>query len=173
MKIIKKIYDSVSWASEWTGKTVRWLSVAIIGVVCYEVFMRYVFNMPTTWVWCASYMLGACLIAGGLAYVYYHEGHVRIDIIYNQFSPKTKLVIDIFFTLIFFFPLVFMLTLVFFQDAWFAYSIGEVDGTTIWLPITWPYKTGIAIGLALLFLQGTVTFLRDITALAKGAKEPW
>jgi TRAP-type mannitol/chloroaromatic compound transport system permease small subunit len=173
MMMIRKLYDGMSLVSEWTGKAARWISVAIIVVICTEVFLRYVLNKPTIWSWALSYMLGSWLIALGLAYVYYHEGHVRIEVFYAKFSPKAKLVTDIFFTLIFFFPLIFMLTLVFFQDAWFAYSIGEVDGATIWLPLTWPYKTGIAIGLALLFLQGVVTFLRDITALAKGAKEPW
>ncbi len=173
MSIIQKIYDGIGLVSEWTGKAARWLIVIIIIAITYDVFMRYALNAPTNWSWCLSYMLGASFLALGLAYTYYHRGNVRIDIIYSRFSPKTKLVIDVFFTLLFFFPLFFILIRIFIQDAWFAYSIRQIDNNSVWYPITWPFKTAVALGFCLLFLQGIATFVKDVTALVKGGKEPW
>lgn len=159
--------------SEWTGRVGRWIVVIIIAIVCYDVFMRYALNSPTIWAWCLSYMLGACFIAVGLAYTYYHQGNVRVDVIYTRLSPKTKLVIDVFFTVFFFFPLIFMLARIFIENAFFAYSIGEFDHASVWYPLTWPFKTVVAVGFCFLLLQGTTTFLKDVIALVKGGKEPW
>ncbi len=173
MKIIQKIYDGISAASEWSGKTSRWLILIIIGTIFYDVFSRYIFNNPSTWSWALSYMLGACFIAIGFAYTYYHEGNPRIDIIYAKLSPKKKLVIDIFFTLFLFLPLFFFLGKLFIEDALLAYSVSERDISSSWLPLTWPFKAGMAVGFILLFLQGTVTFVKNVIALANGGKEPW
>ncbi|MBA7680869.1 hypothetical protein ES703_89190 [subsurface metagenome] len=173
MKVIRYIYDGMGLVSEWTGRAARWLVVIIIAITVYDVFMRYILNAPTNWSWCLSYMLGACFIAVGLAYTYYHQGNVRVDIIYSRFSPKGKLLVDIVFTLLFFFPLFFMLARLFIQDAWFAYSVGQFDGASIWYPLTWPFKSVVAVGFVFLCLQGTATFLKDVMALVKGGKEPW
>lgn len=173
MKAIEKINKGMGLVSEWVGRTGRWLVVLIIGVTVYDVFMRYVLNNPTIWAWCLSYMLGACFVALGLTYTYHRQGNVRVDIIYSRFSPKIRLVIDIFFTLFFFFPLYFMLARIFIQNALFAYSTGEFDHASVWYPLTWPFKSIVAVGFVLLFLQGTATFLKDVMALVKGGKSPW
>lgn len=173
MRIIQKIYSGVGLISEWTGKVARWLIVIIIVAITYDVLMRYAFNAPTNWSWCLSYMLGASFLALGFAYNWYHNANVRIDIIYSRFSPKAKLIIDVFFTLLFFFPVFFFVTEIFIKDALFAYSIQQRDVMSVWYPITWPYKTVVAVGFCLLFLQGIATFLKDVMALVKGGKEPW
>lgn len=173
MRIIKKIYDGIGLVSEWVGRVAMWLVIVLIVIITYEVMMRYLFNAPTIWSFDLGYMFLATLAALGFAYVYYHRGNVRVDVIYIKFSPKTKLIVDIVFTIAFFFPLFFMLALVFVQNAWYAYSIKEIVAWGCWSPLTWPYKTMIALGFSLLFLQGIATFLKDVMALAKGGKEPW
>ncbi len=52
-------------------------------------------------------------------------------------------------------------------------STGQVDNTSAWSPITWPYKMVIAVGMVFLLLQGIATFLKDIMVLSKGGNEPW
>jgi len=173
MKIVRSVYNVVGWISERTGRAACWIVVIIIGITAYDVFMRYVLNRPTVWAWTSGYMLGACFVALGLAYTHYHRGNVRVDVIYSRFSPRLKLIIDIFFSVLFFFPLIFMLTAVFIQNAWFAYSTSEFDHQSIWYPLTWPFKTLVAVGFILLFFQGAVLFLKDVMALIKGGNEPW
>ena len=43
--------------STWTGKAVAWLIIALMSLVCVEVFKRYIMNMPTAWIFDASNML--------------------------------------------------------------------------------------------------------------------
>ncbi len=98
---------------------------------------------------------------------------MRVDVIYNKFSPKTKLIIDMVFTIIFFFPVYGLLAYYFGVNTWNAFVIKRYDINSIWYPVVWPYMTAITLGFALLFVQGIATFLRDLKTFMKGGAEPW
>jgi TRAP-type mannitol/chloroaromatic compound transport system permease small subunit len=173
LRIIEKLYDRISWVSEWSVKAVSSLVALLIIVITFDVIMRYAFNAPTRWAFSLSYMLGGSITVMALASVYYHDANVRVDIFYSKFSPKGRLIIDLIFTTIFFFPLFFMLSQIFWQDALWSFSIQETAGESTWYPLLWPYKTILALGFSLVLLQGIAKFMKDILSLAKGGKEPW
>ena len=173
MKVIKNIYNSVGLISEWSGRIIRWVIVVMILSVTYDVFMRYVFRSPTIWSFDITSMLLAVLASLAFAYVCYHNGNVRVDILYIRFSPRGKLIIDIVFTLIIFFPLYFMLAFILINDTITAYHLKETSIYTVFHPIVWPYKSLVALGFCLLCLQGVATFLKNVVTLLKGGKEPW
>jgi len=171
--LMRRFYNGMTSTSEWTAKIVRWIVILLILSISYDVFMRYLFNAPTIWSYALSYMLGATFSVLGLAYVHSVSGNVRVDIIYNKFSPKTKLIIDLFFTIIFLFPLYGFLAYNFGVNTWNAFVIKRYDINSIWYPVVWPYMTAITLGFALLFVQGIAIFLKDMRTLIKGGKEPW
>jgi len=173
MKIIRGFYNAVGMVSTWMAKIGSWVVVVIIISIVYEVFMRYALNSPTIWSWALSYMLGASFVGLGIAYTHYQQGNVRVDIFYCKLSPKARLVIDVFFTVFFFFPLFFVLSRALIDNALFAITSGEFDWSNIWYPKTWPYKSIVALGFSLLFIQGIAIFLKDVLSLFKGGKEPW
>jgi len=173
MTAIRKFYDAVGWFSDKVGEVAKWLIIAVILTTSYEVFMRYVLNAPTMWAWASTQMLGAAFIALGLASNHRINQNVRVDIISMRFSPKVRAALEVLFTLIFFIPLAYILTRLFIQDAFFALSINQVDNTSAWSPITWPYKMVVAAGIFFLFIQGVATFFKDILVLKNGGKEPW
>jgi len=173
MKILQNIYKGMGLVSQWSGKIVSYVVLALIVSITFEVMMRYVFNAPTNWSFSLSYMMGGAISAVGLAYVFLYKTNVRVDVFYSRFSPKGKLVVDIIFTCIFFFPLFFMLAWVFGKDALYSFSIHETATESTWYPILWPYKTVLALGFSLAFLQGIANFIKDVLALAKGGEEPW
>jgi len=173
MRVIRKLYNGIGVVSEWSGKVVMFLVVVLMVTIAYDVFMRYLLNAPTIWSYTLSYMLGTTIIALGLPYVYYHNANVRIDIIYSRLSPTGRIILDVVLTVVLFFPMIFLLIRVFGQDAWAAYLSGEFAMDSIWYPILWPFKTVVALGFVLLFLQGIATFIKDVVSLAKGGKQPW
>jgi TRAP-type mannitol/chloroaromatic compound transport system permease small subunit len=173
MTAIRKVYDGIGWFSETVGEGAKWLIIAVILATTYEVFMRYVLNAPTMWAWATTQMLGAAFIALGLANNHRINSNVRVDIISMRFSPKTRAVLEVLFTLLFFFPLFYILTRLFIQDAFFSLAINQVDNTSAWSPITWPYKMVVAAGILFVLIQGVATFLKDILVLRNGGNEPW
>jgi TRAP-type mannitol/chloroaromatic compound transport system permease small subunit len=171
--MMRKFYNSITRSSEWAAKAVSWIVALLIISICYDVFARYLFNAPTIWSYALSYMMGGTLSALGLAYVYSVGGNVRVDVIYNKFSPKLKLILDLFFTIAFFFPLYGFLAYFFGVNTWHAFVVKEYDINSIWYPVIWPFMTAITLGFVFLFVQGIATFIRDVRTLLKGGKEPW
>jgi len=170
---MRKIYNGVGIMSEWTARLGIWLIVALIISICYDVFMRYFFNAPTTWSYIFSYMLGASLSALGLGYVHKHGGNVRVDILNTRFSPKVRTIIDIIFAVIFFFPLYGYLTYLFGVYTLEAFLMNRKAVESAWYPVVWPYVTAVTFGFFVLVLQGAVIFLKDIISLSRSGKEPW
>ncbi|MCK9355674.1 MAG: TRAP transporter small permease subunit [Dehalococcoidia bacterium] len=173
MTVLKKVYDTVGRLSEWSGRIVSVAIPALVIVITFDVFMRYVFNNPTNWAYELSYMLGTATISLGLPYVHYHSSHVRVDVVYSRLSPMARLVLDIVLTVLLFFPLVFMWTKVFGANAWQSFLTHETSYDSLWYPLLWPFKTIIVLGFFLLLLQGAATFMRDVARLLKGGREPW
>lgn len=169
--IFRNIVSGVEWLSEWSGRIVGFLILGMIVTVCYEVFMRYLFNNPTIWYYDVNYMLGGSLMVIGQAYVFKHGGHVRIDILSVKFSEKTKLIIDIFFTVVVFIPVFIMLSKVYWGDVFYAIKIGQTLMRSSWYPVAWPFKAALAIGFTLFLIQGIANLIKDISQLVTKGKQ--
>ena len=168
MKTLQAVIDRVGSVSNWSGKLVSWINVVLIITISYDVIMRYVFNAPTDWSYTLSYMLGATMFCIGQAYVQRINGHVRVDLLYVKFSPRTKLLLDVLFTILFFLPTFFMVSRNLWINFFYAFHVKEKAIHSTWYPLTWPYKLLIAIGFTLFFIQGLVRLIQDLRAVAKG-----
>ena len=164
MRAILRVVDSIS---EWTGKAVRWLCVALVLVMTYEVTMRYVFDAPTMWAYETSVMIGGSIFVLGLAYVHRHRGHIRVDVFYEHLSPKGKAIIDVIFASLFLFPLLIILIDASVSYMWRAWLIGEKSVETYWYPPAAPFRTAVAIGFCLFLLQCLAQFVRDLYLLVR------
>jgi len=173
MTFLKRFYDGAGRLSEWSGRIVSVAIPVLIITVCYDVFMRYVFNAPTNWSYELSYMLGTAVISLGLPYVHYHASHIRVDLFYSRLTAGAKLWFDVVLTLLMFFPLVVVWTKIFGTNAWQSFLTQEISYDSMWYPILWPFKLVIAVGFLLLLIQGVATFARDVATLAKGGEQPW
>src|SRR5690606_34736795 len=64
--------------------------LAMIGVICYEVFARYVLNSPTSWVAeIAAYLLVAIAFLG-LAAAQRAKAHIRVELLLGMLPPKAE-----------------------------------------------------------------------------------
>lgn len=147
----------------WTGTFVAYWAVIAVFIYYYEVLARYVFNSPTNWAHEGMFLMFGMqyLLAGG--YAYREESHVRVDVLYEMRSFRTKAIIDIV-TSVFFF--IFVLAL-FWTGLLFAMDAIEVQETTLneWGIQYWPVKLAIPLGALLLLLQGIAKLIRDILYL--------
>ncbi len=159
MRIIVKVIDSIS---EWTGKIARWVCVALVLVLVYEVTARYVFNAPTIWAYETATMFGGTIAALGWAYTHRHHGHVRIDVFYTRLSARGKAITDIIGALLFFFPLLFLLTYTATKQVEFSWFIHETLMESYWYPPALPIRIVVLLGIFLFTIQGAAQFTRDL-----------
>ncbi len=164
---MEKFLKACDATSEWSGRIFVWLAIPLAVVVVYEVISRRFFNSPHVWATeVTNYIYGPhfMLVA---AYTMLHKGHVRIDVIYEKFSPRTRGILDIITYTIFFFP---FCSIVLYQGIIFAYtswSIGETSESAA-LRVVPLIKTAIPVSIGLLLIQGIATYIRAIMQTIKG-----
>jgi TRAP-type mannitol/chloroaromatic compound transport system permease small subunit len=102
--------------SIWIGRAFGWCILILTLSVAYEVFVRYVLNAPTVWVFdMMVQMYGALFVMAG-PYALAQDTHVRADVIYRFLPVRWQGRIDLVLYIVFFFP--GMLAL-----AWFGWEI--------------------------------------------------
>ena len=150
------------------GKAFSWCIVILMGGTVYEVIMAYVFNAPTLWNFDFSMqMYGAILMMSG-AYCLATESHVRGDVIYRLFKPKTQGWIDLVLYFIFFFPGVLALTFYGFDYAALAWKIKETSWSSPAQIQIYMVKAMIPAAGATLTIQGVSEVFRSIICIQTG-----
>jgi TRAP-type mannitol/chloroaromatic compound transport system permease small subunit len=162
------LLDIIEKFNEKVGIIGAWLVIPLNAVVVYEVFIRYLLNNPTDWVYDTAWMLFSAMFLLGGAYTMIHKRHVRVDIIFSSMPQKFQAWYDVFFFAVLFLPIMGLLTwraIDFAADAWIT---GERLSTTLWNFPAGPVKTFVPIGFGLLFLQGIVELFRNLQSALKG-----
>lgn len=160
--------DTIDKFSTWVGHAFAWCIMVMILGVGYEVFVRYVLRDPTAWAFDLSYMMYGTLFMMGGAYALARDSHVRGDVFYRTWSPKTQARLELFLYLIFFFPGVVALMFAGWKFSERSFRWGEVSSMSpANIPI-WQFKLIIPAAGALLFLQGTAEVCRCIICLRTG-----
>ena len=150
------------------GKAFSWCIVILMGGTVYEVVMAYVFNAPTLWNFDISMqMYGAILIMSG-AYCLATESHVRGDVIYRLFKPRTQGWIDLILYFIFFFPGVLALTFYGYDYAALAWKIKETSWSSPAQIQIYMVKAMIPAAGATLTIQGVSEVFRSIICIQTG-----
>lgn len=152
------------------GDVTSFLVYPLLIIVVYEVFMRYVFNAPTTWAFEATTFLYGLHYMFGLSYADTHGAHVKVDIFSSMASEKVQAVLRIITNLAFFMPVTICLTLYGIKYAHNA-TLGLEVNSTSWAPPIWPLKILMALCLVFLLLQGIANLLKDIHSLKQQGRK--
>ncbi|MBT3535120.1 MAG: TRAP transporter small permease subunit [Rhodospirillaceae bacterium] len=152
----------------WVGRAFAWCIVILTLSVAYEVFVRYVLNAPTVWVFdMMVQMYGALFLMAG-PYALAQDGHVRADVVYRLIPVRWQARIDFVLYILFFFP--GMLALFWYgaeiaSDSWRFKEVSWNSPARIQIYF---FKTLIPVAGALLIVQGLSECLRCIIAIRTG-----
>lgn len=164
----QRILYAIDGISTFTGKAAAWLIIGLTGLVCVEVFKRYIMNMPTAWIFDASNMLYGTLFMIGGAYTLAQNGHVRGDFLYSSMKPRTQATLDLVLYIAFFLPGIGALAYAGWDYAADSWRINEHSNVTADGPPVYHFKTVIPIAGALLLLQGAAEIMRCVMCLKTG-----
>ncbi len=166
---LDQFLHTIDGISTWCGKAAAWLIVALMLLVCGEVFKRYALNMPTAWIFDASNMLYGTLFMLGGAYTLAQNAHVRGDFLYSSMRPRTQATLDLILYLLFFVPGIAALVYAGYDFASHSWAINEHSNVTADGPPVYPFKAIIPIAGALVLLQGVAEIVRCVACLRTGA----
>jgi TRAP-type mannitol/chloroaromatic compound transport system permease small subunit len=166
---MKKFLFFIDSLSLWVGKSFAWLILVLTLGISYEVFARYVFRAPTTWAFDFSYInYGALFLMAG-AYTLSRNGHVRADVFYRFWQPRTQAKMDLVLYIVFFLPAVLAFM---YSGLSFAQMSIRFREVSIFSPAgvpVFPLKALIPVTGLLLFIQGIAEVIRCILCIKTGA----
>ena len=154
--------------STWVGHLFSWLIVGLTLLVTWEVFSRYMLDDPHAWAFDAMAMLYGSMFMMAGAYTLAKNGHVRGDVLYGFFRPRTQATIDLILYIVFFIPGVIALTYAGYYYAADSWRIDEHSNVTAGGPPIYPFKTIIPLAGAILLVQGIVEIIRCVICLKQG-----
>ena len=163
--MINRFVYAVDLLSRTVGHAFAWCLIILTLGTSYEVFVRYVLNAPTSWAFDFSYLMYGAMFYMAGAYTLSRGGHVRADMFYRLWRPRTQAMVELVLYITFFFPGVLALYI-----AGWSYGYGSMKilessvNSPAGVPI-WPLKMMIPFGAALLALQGVAEVLRCVQCL--------
>lgn len=154
MPFLEKFVNLVDFVSDKIGAAVGWLTTSMVLIVFYDTVMRYAFNKGNVALQELEWHLFAIVFLIGAAYTLKEGGHVRVDILYLNFSRKTKAWVDLIGTLVFLIP--FSLIIIYSTQKFIAnsWAVREVSPDPGGLPMRYLLKAMIPAGFVLLIIQG-------------------
>ena len=170
--MIQPVIYGIDRLSRAVGHTFAWSVVILIAGTCYEVFMRYALNDPTSWAFDFSYICYGALFYMAGAYTLSRGAHVRCDIFYRLLPARRQAALDLVLYVLFFFPGIFALVTSGWIDGVESMMIRESSvSSPAGVPI-WPMKMLVPLGAILLALQGVAEMLRCVVCLRENAWPP-
>ena len=152
MTAAEQFADGIDAFIDAVGRVTAWSSFALALVMGGNVLLRYVFNTGTVWSQELEWHLMAPICLFGMSYALRHGEHVRVDVMFARFSPKSKDFVEFLSSLILMAIslIIIWLSIPYVMQSW---SIGEGSANPGGIPARYVLKSLIPIGFALMFVQ--------------------
>jgi TRAP-type mannitol/chloroaromatic compound transport system permease small subunit len=166
---MQQLLLTVDKISTFVGQAFSWLIVTLTLMISWEVFSRYALDHPHAWAFDVMIQQYGTLFMMAGAYTLAKAGHVRGDVLYGFFEPRTQATIDLILFILFFVPGVFALTYAGYFYAAESWSMNEHSNITADGPAIYPFKTMMPLAGAFLLVQGIIEIIRCVICIQQGA----
>ena len=166
---LERIFDRFSDIMGWIAGV---LTLAMLCNVFYDAIMRYFFKTGSIAMQEMEWHLFAMVFLFGIAYGLKEDSHVRVDVLYDRFSPRLKAIINIGGTVLLLLPLSVLIVE---GSVWYvqeAFKSGEVSGDPGGLPYRWLIKLVIPASSAFLIVSAVGFVIRNVNILRGVTKPP-
>ena len=160
-KAIKIYVRYVDALNRVVGLFAMYMIFAMIGILFYSTISKSFFD-PSLWTLeMAQFTMVAYYLLGG-GYSLQTDSHVRMDLLYERWSERTKAKIDAVTILLLILYLGFLLYGGISSTS-YALQYGE-ESYSAWAPRMAPIKIIMCIGIVLMLLQVVATFFKNLAA---------
>ena len=154
MEAIKTITRWIDNMNEWVGSGVAWATLGLVLVVFVDVVMRYLLNKSYVFTQELEWHLFGFIFLIGAGYTLLHDGHVRVDIIYQRLGIKGRAWTNLLGVILFLIPGCIMVISTSWQFVANSFSMMEGSPDPGGIPFRFIIKGCIPVGFTLLLLQG-------------------
>jgi len=158
--------------NEHIGKAVSWLCLAIVVVTFIVVVLRYGFDIGWIWMQESAVYMYAWIFMLAAGYTLKHEGHVRVDIFYRQFTERQKAWVNLIGGLFLLFPMFIFIAWSSYDYVINSWQISEASGEAGGLAFVYLLKTSLLVMPLLVLIQGLASILTCLQTLSNPKSNP-
>jgi TRAP-type mannitol/chloroaromatic compound transport system permease small subunit len=160
----ERLADGIDDFIYFVGRITSWIALVLALVMGANVLLRYGFSYGRIWAQELEWHLLVPLVLLGMSYALRHGEHVRVDILFATFSPRTKQMIELISAILgmLFSLLVIWLSLAYVYQSW---SIDEGTANPGGIDYRYVIKAVIPVGFGLLFLQSLSDAIHSVLKL--------
>ncbi|MHA7880003.1 MAG: TRAP transporter small permease subunit [Saccharospirillum sp.] len=147
------------------GKLFSWAWVLLMILVVLNVVLRYAFNSTFVALEELQWHIYAIGFMIGLSYCVLKDGHVRVDVIAEQLSPRKRATIELFGTVLFLVPFCLLVLYNAYPFVERAFVMGETSANPGGLPMRWVIKSVILLAFGLLLMAAIARAARALSLL--------
>jgi TRAP-type mannitol/chloroaromatic compound transport system permease small subunit len=130
--------------------------------VFYDVIMRYFLHNSSVGMQEMEWHLFSIVILFGVSVALLDEGHVRVDFLYDRYTPKKKALVNIIGTIFFLLPLALLILFGSFSFVKDAYDIMEISEDPGGLHFRWVIKAMIPLSFSFLIFTSVGYTIKNI-----------
>ncbi len=165
---LSRVIDGING---FIGRNVSWLILVAVLISAGNASMRKAFDMSSNaWLEMQWYLYGAVFMLAA-AYTLRQNEHIRIDILSNKLSKRTRDWIDLFCHIFFLLPFALLLVYLCWPWFWLSYRTGEVSTNAGGL-IIWPAKAMVLTGFILLTAQAFSEIIKRFAVIMGVIDDP-
>lgn len=169
MQALLRLSQVIDTFTEKLGKFTYWLVPLVILVGVWNVGGRYIGrtigrNLSSNFFIEFQWYLFAIIFLLGAAYVLKHNGHVRVDVFYGQWSTRRRTIVNLLGTLLFLIPFSALIIYFSWSAIIFSWQIQEQSPDPFGIP-RYPLKSVIILCFSLLIIQGISEVIKCVALL--------
>jgi TRAP-type mannitol/chloroaromatic compound transport system permease small subunit len=163
---VRALVRHIDLVSKWSGYVFAPIALLYMGIIVYEVGMRYLLNRPTNWAHeLSTFLFGAQFMLGG-AFCLWRGSMVNVEILHVHIPFRARAVIDAVLMAL---PIAICLLMFWLGGQMFLTSLAKLERTnTVWAPPLYPLRGVIPLAALLMLAQVLAQLLRRIHAAATG-----
>jgi len=154
INLLKAVCNAIDKSNEAVGRAVSWVTLLLVLVVFVDVVMRYAFKTTYVFTQEMEWHLFAFIFLIGAGYTLLHDGHVRVDIIYQRLSIRGRAWVNLIGVIFFLIPGCWLVIVTSWKFVGNSFSMMEGSPDPGGIPYRFIVKGTMTVGYALLLLQG-------------------
>ena len=147
--ILKNIDNIIKYISYITALVL----VLLVTLIIFDALNRYLFSMGSTALQELEWHFFDVIILLSISYTLKHNSHVRVDIFYDKFSPKTQTFINILSVIFFILPFSFLIVYISIGFVELSFVQNEMSSDPGGLSYRWIVKSLMPLSFMVLALQ--------------------
>ena len=159
----KSLADGIDRFTDIVGRFTSWLALVLALVMGANVLLRYAFSLGFIWSQELEWHIMVPICLFGMSYAMLHGEHVRVDVLFANFTPRNKQLVNVISALLalLFSLIVIALSMHYVLQSW---SINEGSANPGGMDYRYIVKSLIPIGFALFALQSLSEAIKSYLA---------